>query len=133
MKNLVFVLLSLSASAFAAVDQRVYGSWQSAGPLFQTPEMSVSLGMTLRPGSVVASSICTFSDGSSLTASVTVPAEITESEIRVTGTGRNSVAVGGKTCDVGASPNATKYVLVSDSVLSLTDSASGMSFNFNRK
>ncbi len=133
MKKLFFVLLAVSGTAFGAIDQRIFGSWQSEKPVFGDANVSVFFAFTIRPDSADVSSICMFKNGQSLKATVTISTSVTETHVVMNSTGSNQVSGGGMDCTVSIERGQAPYKITGDNQMSFVDEASGQRMDFIRK
>lgn len=133
MKRLVLIALAtVSSLAMAAIsNSEILGGWKSSTPVYSGNGMSVHLGLAFDAASnATLSSICTFPGGKVLEATVTVPAEVTDTEITMLGRADSQVVDGGYTCNVNIEKGTVPYTLENDT-LRLT--ADGRTMEFVRR
>lgn len=123
-KFVLVAALSFSTSAFASA---IDGTW--AFPIVKSGAFSFAAKMTLTDTHVTISNTCT-QGTNTVSVSVTVPVEITDTKITSLGSAQDSASSKDLNCDVSVEPTSMDYVLVDPNTLTL--SADGQKMNVTR-
>lgn len=139
MKKLI-LSLAIAVGAFAhastpiepsaVTDPAIKGRWISKVAVFAGNGMAVYFGMEFGDLNGTISSVCRFTSGKVLEAKVTVPMNVGNGKIEITGRAKAEVKEGGLTCNVQIDPGTVGYTITGGT---LRMNADGNTLDFARR
>lgn len=122
-----FAFLAAFAFSSASFASAIDGTW--AFPIVKSGGFTFEAQMALTDTTATISNVCS-QGATTVSVSVTVPIQITDTQITTLGAAQNTVSKDGVDCNVSAEASTMDYVLVNPDTLTL--SSNGQKMNVTR-